>query len=483
MYRVYVPLTCASTATLESLPSASRTRTSTMSGLPRRMLRSGKEYSAFDLALAHAWTTPVDFDFGVAIQERLVDEDLSDDFHDDNAHDPNDPPGDLHDEPSWQPLPTHAPSPSQPSSRARRDKKRQDARASSATPILKQVHHKRRAQAKDSSIGVDINAGALPHAQTAWVGTHAADQAALEFTQAPAPDEHTTGLGGVCYTQQEVDRLTGTHGLTYCGWPGHLSIPIVDRKRRVVGVLGGGPRDREGWKIVTDGAFTLLQERVPHVRLSDDRLHHRHAQESFPALARGWSHGGGQTEPGELCNNVANTRITDDLLAHKYFQRIAHFANVLFAIWAPVLFAFYTAQMALLRHWKPSLRPNFVGSIFAACTFNFGPRAICAPHLDFANLAWGWCAITALGNFDPDFGGHLILWDLGLVIHFQPGSTILIPSALYTAGGLFRWVRNGFKTSAAWYSSASSTEKAQREAEDRMWWEHGLSMLSVIDDL
>jgi hypothetical protein len=158
--------------------------------------------------------------------------------------------------------------------------------------------------------------------------------------------------------------------------------------------------------------------------------------------------------------------------------------------------------MALLRHWKPSLRPNFVGSIFAACTFNFGPRAICAAHLDFANLAWGWCAITALGNFDPDFSGHLILWDLGLVIRFPPGSTILIPSALvhhsnvpirvheercsfvqYTAGGLFRWVRNGFKTSAAWYSSASSTEKAQHEAEDRMRWEHGLSMLSVIDDL
>ncbi|KAJ7790894.1 hypothetical protein B0H14DRAFT_2625553 [Mycena olivaceomarginata] len=389
-----------------------------MSGLPRRTLRSGKEYSAFDLALARAWTTPVDFDFGVAIQERLVDEDLSDDFHDDNAHDPNDPPGDLHDEPSddfhddnahdpndppgdlhdepsWQPLPTHTPSPPQPSvplsslsatarnklkSRARRDKKRQDARASSATPILKQRIK-------------------LP----------------LEFTRAPTPDEHTTGLGGVSYTQQEVDRLTGTRGLTYCGWLGHLSIPIVDRKRRVVGVLGGGPRDREGWKIVTDGAFALLQERVPHVRLSDDRLHHRRAQESFPALSRGWSHGGGQMEPGELCNNVANTRITDDLLAHKYFQRIAHFAN---------------AQMALLRHWKPSLRPNFVGSIFAACTFNFGPRAICAAHLDFANLAWGWCAITALGNFDPDFGGHLILWDLGLVIRFPPGSTILIPSAL-----------------------------------------------------
>lgn len=140
---------------------------------------------------------------------------------------------------------------------------------------------------------------------------------------------------------------------------------------------------------------------------------------------------------------------------------------VLLAAWAPLLFAFYTAQMALLATWK-SLRRNFPGSVFAACTFNFGPRTVCASHIDFANLAWGWCAITALGNFDPDLGGHLILWDLRLVIRFPPGSTILIPSALirhsnvpiqaheyrgsfvqYTAGGLFRWIRNGFQTASA----------------------------------
>jgi hypothetical protein len=122
------------------------------------------------------------------------------------------------------------------------------------------------------------------------------------------------------------------------------------------------------------------------------------------------------------------------------------------------MFAYYTAQMALLALWKP-LRRNFPGSIFAACNFNFGPRAVCASHIDFANLAWGWCTIMALGDFDPDRGGHLILWDLRLVIRFPPGSTILIPSALirhsnvpiqdheyrasfvqYTASGLFRWV-------------------------------------------
>ncbi|KAJ7116172.1 hypothetical protein C8R43DRAFT_1091281 [Mycena crocata] len=259
----------------------------------------------------------------------------------------------------------------------------------------------------------------------------------------------------------------------YIDWLGSLTVPIVDSRRRVIAVLGGMPRDLSGWKI-----------------------------EAYAALARGWSHGGGQTEPGELVNNVANTLVTDELLAHDYFKRIAQFATILFALWAPLLFTFYQAQMMLLAAWKPSMRRNFAGGVFAACTFNFGPRAVTAPHLDFDNLAWGWCAITALGEFDPDLGGHLILWDLRLVIRFPPGSTILLPSALirhsnvdirpyerrasfaqYTAGGLFRWVRNGFKTDEAFEMTASPDEMAARAEENGSRWEEGLKMFSTIDDL
>ncbi|KAJ7760243.1 hypothetical protein DFH07DRAFT_957619 [Mycena maculata] len=43
---------------------------------------------------------------------------------------------------------------------------------------------------------------------------------------------------------------------------------------------------------------------------------------------------------------------------------------------------------------------------------------------------WGWCSIVTLGNFKPDKGGHLILWDLCLIIGSPPGSTIFIPSAI-----------------------------------------------------
>ncbi|KAF9490854.1 hypothetical protein BDN71DRAFT_1376878, partial [Pleurotus eryngii] len=103
----------------------------------------------------------------------------------------------------------------------------------------------------------------------------------------------------------------------------------------------------------------------------------------------------------------------------------------------------------------------FKNSPWVAMTFNMGSQTVCFPHLDSGNLPWGWCGVTALREFNPNFGGHLVLWDLGLVIQFPPGATILIQSALmrhsntlirdretrysitqYSAGGLFHWVEN-----------------------------------------
>ncbi|KAJ7433024.1 hypothetical protein B0H11DRAFT_1759362, partial [Mycena galericulata] len=275
---------------------------------------------------------------------------------------------------------------------------------------------------------------------------------------------------------------------------------IIDAKGRIIAVLGGMPRDVEAWKTSTDAAAQMLQERVSEGSFTVDQLHHRRAQEPFPAISRGVSHGGGQTEPGELCNNEANIRLTNELLREKCFQQLAGFANCLFLVFAPLLFAFYRAQMALLAAWRPSLRWNFARSVFAACTFNFGPHAVTVPHLDFGNLSWGWCVITALGFFDPDKGGHLILWDLKLVIRFPPGSTILIPSAIirhsnvpvgidecrysftqYTAGGLFRWVSNGFKTDEDWEKSATKAQREMRVAEAAKRWEEGVAMYSTVD--
>ncbi len=162
----------------------------------------------------------------------------------------------------------------------------------------------------------------------------------------------------------------------------------------------------------------------------------------------------------------------------------------------PELHAYYADTLNALHNHNPSLKHIFPTSVFSATTYNLSPQTVCFKHTDFANLAFGMCAMTALGDFDPKKGGHLILWDCGLVIEFPPGSTILIPSATvshsnamishnerrysftqYTAGGLFRWVENGFKKSVDFRSSLSPEESAEQDEKDAQRWAWGLSLI------
>lgn len=150
----------------------------------------------------------------------------------------------------------------------------------------------------------------------------------------------------------------------------------------------------------------------------------------------------------------------------------------------------------------PTLYPNFPHSVWACITINFGPQTVTFPHRDYGNLPFGWCAITALGNYNPDVGGHLVLWDCKMVIRFPPGTTILIPSAIlrhsntriadheerysvtqYSAGALFRWVAHGFQLDEAYYASLSKKEAAEEKKTAAGRWKRGRAMFSKLKDL
>lgn len=175
----------------------------------------------------------------------------------------------------------------------------------------------------------------------------------------------------------------------------------------------------------------------------------------------------------------------------------------MFKSYAPDLHEYYRSTREQLHKWDSSLPWNFdeLTSVFAAATMNFGPFTITLPHIDYANLAWGWCAITALGDFDPDKGGHLILWDLRLVIRFPPGSSILIPSAIlrhsnvsiqqgekrfsftqFTAAGIFRFIYNGFKSEKVVNeSNLPKAERVRRAQERADRWAEGMQMYKKWD--
>ncbi|KAG6904899.1 hypothetical protein DXG01_006393, partial [Tephrocybe rancida] len=173
-----------------------------------------------------------------------------------------------------------------------------------------------------------------------------------------------------------------------------------------------------------------------------------------------------------------------------------------FETWAPRLHSYYKKNKQAICSHHPLLESNWPGSVFAVIILNLGPQTITYRHKDYANLPFGWCSITALGSFDPTRGGHLILWDLGLVVEFPPGLTILIPSAAikhlniairkgekwcsitqYTAGALFRWADHGMKTEEDFMEELSREEQEEVTSQDAERWCFSLSLLSTIEEL
>ena len=226
-----------------------------------------------------------------------------------------------------------------------------------------------------------------------------------------------------------------------------------------------------------------------------------------------------QQQPGNLCHNDANAAALSKLISNDSVQKVAGFASSkphsfiavtilikyklgAFATWMPKLHGYYVDHLdALLQH-DCKLQRNFHNSVWSSTTINFGPRTCCKQHTDFNNLPFGICSIYGAGRYNSKEGGHLVLWEAGLVIEFPPGSTILIPSAVlthsnvpipkgstrysvtqYTAGGLFRWVDHGFQGEESYWESL--TDEGRAEETQRMEGRAvmGLGLFSTKEEL
>ncbi|KAF7292529.1 hypothetical protein MKEN_01471900 [Mycena kentingensis (nom. inval.)] len=233
-------------------------------------------------------------------------------------------------------------------------------------------------------------------------------------------------------------------------WPGH-PMRMEDQEGRCLAMLVGAPNDPDWATAVTEPA-TCLMEEASRSLYGDDGVP--------PTRRRG-------THYAETIGAMAEL-VLWTLLLQLPFQRIVGHSDAVFDGHAGGLYRYYKKTRDKIHAWADRNKkylPRLDKSVQGSYTFNFGPITATFPHIDFANLIWGWCFITALGRYDPDRGGHLVLWDLKLIIRFPPGTTIAIPSALlrhsnisiqagetrmsftqFSAAGLFRFVRNGFKT-------------------------------------
>ncbi|KAJ7029513.1 hypothetical protein C8F04DRAFT_1264968 [Mycena alexandri] len=126
--------------------------------------------------------------------------------------------------------------------------------------------------------------------------------------------------------------------------------------------------------------------------------------------------------------DVTNKLASYDLFYDNYFPTILFlFLPFLLLSFHPTFLGQYHPDYIAPSPFYPASAPSTSSNDSGT---NYKKQAITVPHLDVSNLSRGWRAITALGWFDPDLGGHLTLWDLKLVRGFPLGATILIPSAM-----------------------------------------------------
>ncbi|KAE9391872.1 hypothetical protein BT96DRAFT_1000930 [Gymnopus androsaceus JB14] len=299
----------------------------------------------------------------------------------------------------------------------------------------------------------------------------------------------------------DIEQLLGDdYDMQVVEWNGKDSYAIVDREGRIISALAGTPCDRNWGTLMKE-----LEDAIANARekMSFSNKQKEHIRGEYPSVSMGNSFGGGSKRPGTMAfYGKGNKAILMSVIATAAFQRLVGFTNCIFEAFTANTFGLYRDNLNALFAAHPKLVCWFGGSVFAGCSFNMGPYTVSWPHTDSHNLAFGWCAITALGSFNPDRGGHLILWDLGLIIRFPPGSTILIPSALlthsnvpifqgevrysiiqYSSSGLFRWVYNGLMSDKDFEARASPEQKQKHKQERKTWWGNGLRMFSLWNDV
>ncbi|KAM6497899.1 hypothetical protein JOM56_005847, partial [Amanita muscaria] len=272
---------------------------------------------------------------------------------------------------------------------------------------------------------------------------------------------------------------------------------ILDREGLVVGALAGRPWDMD-WDGVHDAAYEALHSAASRLSYRQKEVTNRRG--SFPTLAYGISFGGGQTQGSNHKEEELEL-----LLKNKAIQRLCGFASCAFNAYSERNYLYMKDTVKTIKS-KLNIGKDYESKlgVFPCRSFNLGPQTASLPHRDMGNLAHSWCSIAAVGQFNLELGGHLVLWDFGIAIEFPPGSTILIPSALfmhsnasvqegetrysivqYAAGGLFRWVSNGCKTDKALGKSLNGNKglKQRQRGEPDARWEASIKMFSRWEEI
>ncbi|KAK0197705.1 hypothetical protein F5146DRAFT_1016387 [Armillaria mellea] len=259
-----------------------------------------------------------------------------------------------------------------------------------------------------------------------------------------------------------VDELLNKHGFQYVAWDSKTQNPVVDGNGVIFAVLAGRPDDPT-YVEACDGMYESMKKEseAAGIKTKAKRSHRRGLFSAFS------------------CVNLPS------------LQRIATYASTAFSLWSPRLFRYYEDRVNRLHEHLGTTRP-FPRSIFPCATFNFGGNVWTYNHKDVMNCPFGWCAIIALGRFNPSLGVHLILWELKMVVEFPHAATVFIPSATITHSNTvpapgdervsFTQFYNGFRMESELREQDYEAYQ-QMLADKDTRWEQGLGLYSTVEEL
>lgn len=291
--------------------------------------------------------------------------------------------------------------------------------------------------------------------------------------------------------------------------------PIIDHAGRVLAAFIPAPSD-SSYVACVDRAFAKMMAEGDKANFDAGSLRHKRG-DGFAAINVGLSYRNGHTKPSRP-KLGRHKHLVEALLADKDMQRLAAYQDgglflsiprpranpgvASYALWHPKAYRYYKEELDKLWEACPELiKPLFFKSIMPTVAFNIGRKVATRKHVDSQNCPFGWCLVTALGNFDYRVGGHIVLWELKLLLEFPAGSCVCLPSAIithsniptgegdtrasftqYCSGEVFRYIENGFSTDAMLKAQDPLLYAINREKRKTRLMK-GYEMFSTIEEL
>ncbi|KAK7002262.1 hypothetical protein R3P38DRAFT_3215414 [Favolaschia claudopus] len=180
--------------------------------------------------------------------------------------------------------------------------------------------------------------------------------------------------------------------------------------------------------------------------------------------------------PREIRDRAADALASMNLLSTVPMKRLVSFGNGLVETYCKKSARLLKAQKNALLEVDPDAYYPCDTSDFSVITFELGGPHRRTDHRGMPRTyePGSWTVLTALGQYDPSKGGMIILWDLGWVITFAPGDTILLPAGVIrysfvavrpgeTRYSMIQSAGNGDRDDITFAESATEAEHVDRE--------------------